>query len=559
MNSSSEHTPPGRAVRQSSGVTPLTEATAALDALSALGAGVAVVGPDWRVQYANAAWSEILLAPRASHGAQGGHGGDPAVVGRSLWDALRALRESREEEILRAAMSDGQPRVCRLELPRERGGGLLRLDMRVARATRGGGLVVEVREAPRERRVTQELALRDEENESLREMARAMSAVSDSTTLLRILCEAAIEQCAATVATVTQPQGDEAVCVAASERGTEMCGARFPLAGSLVGEVIETREPVSTSDYGGNVPLVGQLAWREGIGPMLLAPLVAHDQVLGVIGVARDAGAPVFSDRDEQRLRVIADHASLALWKARLFEEARAANQAKANFLATVSHELRTPLTALTGYGELLADEILGPMSQQQHDVIERMRAVTNHLTAMIDEILSYANLEAGRETVRATEVSAGEVLYDLAAVIEPLARQKGIAFEIEIPGRVPTIRTDPDKLRQILVNLGGNAVKFTDRGTVRLTLESTSHPACVRFRVSDSGIGIAPDDQQRPFQPFVQLDGGLTRRHGGTGLGLYIARRLAQLLGGHIELESEMGRGSAFTLVLPERYERRD
>jgi len=535
-------------VRQSSGVTALTEATAALDAISALGAGVAVVGPDWRVQYANGAWFD-LLAGRAAHGAE------PAV-GRTLWDALRALRGSREEEILRAAMSDGQPRVCRVELPGERGP--VRFDMRVARATRGGGLVVEVREAPRERRVTQELALRDEENESLREMARAMSAVSDSTTLLRILCEAAIDQCGAVVATVSQPQGDEGVCVAASEQGRELCGTRFPLTGSLVGQVIESREPMATERYSGSVGRIGELAATRGIGPMLLVPLVAHDQVLGVIGVARETDAPAFSSRDEQRLRVVADHASLALWKARLFEEARAANQAKANFLATVSHELRTPLTALTGYGELLADEILGPMSQQQHDVIERMRAVTHHLTAMIDEILSYANLEAGREIVRPTEVSAGEVLYDMGAVIEPLARQKGIVFEIDVPGRAPTIRTDPDKLRQILVNLGGNAVKFTDRGTVRLTLEADDERSLVRFQVSDSGIGIAPDDQQRLFQPFVQLDVGLTRRHSGTGLGLYISRRLADLLGGHIELLSERGQGSVFTLVLPERYEAR-
>ena len=542
-------------MRQGSGVGALTEATAALDALSALGTGVSVVGPDWRVLYANATLSDLLAGrPPSAHGGAEQH----LLTGRPLWDVMRAVWDSREGEILRAAMSDGQPRVCRVELPGERGG-IVRLDMRVARATRGGGLVLEIREAPRERRVTQELALRDEENESLREMARAMSAVSDSSTLLRILCEAAIEQCDAVIATVSQPRDSEAVCVAASERGAELCGKRFPLSGSLVGAVIEAREPLSTGHYTGSVPQLGELAERQGVGPLLLVPLIAHDQVLGVIGVARERGQSVFSERDEQRLRVIADHASLALWKARLFEEARAANQAKANFLATVSHELRTPLTALTGYGELLADEILGPMSQQQHDVIERMRAVTHHLTAMIDEILSYANLEAGREIVRASEVSAGEVLYDLAAVVEPLARQKGISFEIEIPGRVPTIRTDPDKLRQILVNLGGNAVKFTDRGLVRLTLEADDRHGLVRFRVSDSGIGISVPDQQRLFQPFVQLDVGLTRRHGGTGLGLYISRRLADLLGGHIELHSEQGRGSVFTLVLPEQYERRD
>jgi signal transduction histidine kinase len=133
---------------------------------------------------------------------------------------------------------------------------------------------------------------------------------------------------------------------------------------------------------------------------------------------------------------------------------------------------------------------------------------------------------------------------------VEPLARQKGLAIDVDVPAADPRLVTDVDKVRQILVNLAGNAVKFTERGLVSLTVEDGA--ASVRFAVRDTGPGIAPEERARIFRPFAQLETGLTRRHGGTGLGLYISRRLADLLGGHIELESAVGAGSTFTLVLP-------
>jgi signal transduction histidine kinase len=235
-----------------------------------------------------------------------------------------------------------------------------------------------------------------------------------------------------------------------------------------------------------------------------------------------------------------------------LLEQTQVASQAKSVFLATISHELRTPLTALTGYGELLADEIVGPLSQAQHEVLERMRSVTHHLTAMIDELLAYTRLEGGRETVHNVEVSALELVRTTMAVIEPLARTKGLECRSDVPVDAPTIVTDADKARQILVNLAGNAVKFTDRG--RITLAVRFDSANVRFDVRDTGSGITAEDQRRLFQPFMQLDSGLTRRHGGTGLGLYISRRLAALLGGELECGSIMGEGSVFTLIIPRK-----
>jgi signal transduction histidine kinase len=247
---------------------------------------------------------------------------------------------------------------------------------------------------------------------------------------------------------------------------------------------------------------------------------------------------------------VISDYAALALWKAELLDNAQTADRAKSRFLATVSHELRTPLTALAGYGELLADQVIGPMSESQLDVLERMRSVTQHLASVIEEVLAFSSLDEGRERIRPTDFLAADLTHAVAAVVAPLAHQKNLTFATSVPDTPIRMTSDVDKIRQILVNLAGNAVKFTDSGEVRLELRKRNGDVC--FSVRDTGIGIAASDRDRLFKPFAQLDTGLTRRHGGTGLGLYISRGLAELLGGKIEVESTIGVGSTFTLVLP-------
>jgi signal transduction histidine kinase len=284
---------------------------------------------------------------------------------------------------------------------------------------------------------------------------------------------------------------------------------------------------------------------------VVVAPLIAHDRVLGVLTVSRNAGTPPFEERDRERLRAIADHASMGLWKLRLLDEVRAASQAKSDFIATMSHELRTPLAALTGYGELLGEEIVGPLSEQQADVVDRMRSVTHHLAVVIDEILTFSNLEAGREVPRAEPVDVPTLIRSVVAVVEPLAREKGIRFAVEVPNGLRTV-TDPDKVRQVLVNLVSNGIKFTDRGEVTLTVQQFDHQ--IAFRVADTGIGIRAADRARLFQPFTQLESGFTRRFGGTGLGLFVSRRLAELLGGRIDVVSVVGRGSTFTLTVQVR-----
>jgi signal transduction histidine kinase len=389
-----------------------------------------------------------------------------------------------------------------------------------------------------------------DETRALRNLARAMAGVTDTTELLEILCTAAAEQCAATGAAVLKAAKNDGEVMAATGPLTVTVGRRFGLLSSLMREVLRTRDVVASDDFAGSAPSLTRAVPDVRVGPLLLGPLIAHDVILGVLVVTREPEAPVFSRREILRLRAIADYAALALWKAELLENAKAADRAKGRFLATVSHELRTPLAALAGYEELLADQVIGPLSENQRDVIERMRAVTQHLTAVIEEVLEFSRLEGGHECAHPTEFLVADIVHASAAVIEPLARQKQIGFSCDMPYAPIRMTSDVDKMRQIIVNLAGNAVKFTDRGDVRIEVTTRGSTVCVA--VHDTGIGIAPDDLERLFQPFAQLDASLTRRHGGTGLGLYIAQRLAALLGGQIEARSVLGVGSSFTLELP-------
>jgi signal transduction histidine kinase len=389
-----------------------------------------------------------------------------------------------------------------------------------------------------------------EDGDSFRALARELAAETDTARLLEILCTAGAEQCNANGAAVLKAAANEGEVVAAIGPLAIARHQRFSLPGSLAREVIRSRDVVAVDDFSSSTRPLMQVVPEVRVGPLLLAPLMAHDNLHGVLAVTRDVGASKFTAREIHRLRAIADYAALALWKAELLERAQAADRAKSRFLATVSHELRTPLTALSGYEELLADQVIGPLSEPQLDVLERMRSVTNHLAAVIEEVLAFSSLDEGRETVRPTDFLAADLVRATVAVIEPLARQKQLAFQCRVPDEAIRMTSDVDKVRQVLVNLAGNAVKFTDEGCVSLELSRRNGE--VHFTVADTGIGIPKRDLERLFKPFAQLDTGLTRRLGGTGLGLYISKGLAELLGGRIEVKSEPGKGSAFTLVLP-------
>ena len=516
------------------------DAAAVLDALRN---AVAVVGPDWRIAVLNRQWERIFGRTAAD------------AARRDLFTTFPPFAEEPAASILRASRADGTTRHFDLAL---HVGGVTERYGVSAICTDDERLVIEVAaidDSAGDDRVEHDAG----EAASLRLLARQMAAVSDTRELLELLCAAASEQCSATGAAVLRGSGAEGEVVSAAGAMTLGLERRFPLEGSVAQEALKNRGVVSVEGFTASQRPLARIVPELRIGPMLAAPLIAHDRLLGVLTVVRGERAAAFSPREAQRLAVIADHAALAMWKAELLEQSRAADRAKGRFLATISHELRTPLTALTGYEELLADEVLGPLTESQTDVVERMRSVTHHLTVMIEEVLAFSSIEAGREVVRATEFLADDLIRAAMAIVEPLARQKRLRLTASLPQVPIRLTSDIDKVRQILVNLAGNAVKFTDRGEVRITLSEVhssgesegAERREVRFAVSDTGAGIAPEDARRLFRPFSQVDAGLTRRHGGTGLGLYISQRLAQLLGGRIDVQSELGVGSTFTLVL--------
>ena len=513
--------------------------------IDSLGSAIAVVGADWRIQMLNRQWERIF--------------GRPAVecTRRDLFAAFPFFAEEHAARMLRSARADETTRHFDLELPFANG--VERYGVRAVYSA-DDGLVIEVTEYTPADSSDDLAAEHNAENAALRRLARQMAAIADSTELLELLCSAAAEQCDATGAAVLRGAGTEGEVVSAAGAMTLGLERRFPLEGSVAKEALESGGVVSVEDFTASQRPLARIVPELRIGPMLAAPLIAHERLLGILTVVRGERAPAFSSLEAQRLRVIADHAALAMWKAELLEQSRAADRAKGRFLATISHELRTPLTALTGYEELLADQVMGPLTESQTDVIERMRSVTNHLTVMIEEVLAFTSIEAGREVVRPSEFLAEDLVRAATAIVEPLARQKHLRLACDLPPEPIRLTSDIDKVRQIIVNLAGNAVKFTDKGEVRIALSEvhSSGEAAgdarreIRIAVRDTGSGIAAEDARRLFHPFSQVDAGLTRRHGGTGLGLYISQRLAQLLGGRIDVQSEVGVGSVFTLALP-------
>ncbi|HVG46040.1 MAG TPA: ATP-binding protein [Longimicrobium sp.] len=231
-------------------------------------------------------------------------------------------------------------------------------------------------------------------------------------------------------------------------------------------------------------------------------------------------------------------------------DRAESASKAKSEFMAGMSHELRTPLAAIMGYADLLETGVVGTLTEQQKGFMRRINAGARHLTGIIEEILTFSRLEAERETVYAEPVDVADIAADALALVEPQGNQKGLAIRAVFPETPVRATSDAGKLRQVLVNLLGNAVKFTDAGEVELRVWEDA--GMVRFQIRDTGPGIPPEYLERVFEPFTQVDASATRVKGGTGLGLPVSRRLARLLGGDLEVASTVGQGSRFTLSVP-------
>jgi PAS domain S-box-containing protein len=298
----------------------------------------------------------------------------------------------------------------------------------------------------------------------------------------------------------------------------------------------------------------------EGIRGMAFIPLVSGGRLLGKFMLYFDAPRALGDDETELA-RMIAGTIAFAITRMRdqqsvheAKEEAERASEAKSQFLGIMSHELRTPLNAVLGYTELLLLEIRGPINAQQREQLERIQLSTRHQLGLVEELLAYTRLEAGREEPRLIVTDVRRVIADVAELVRPEADAKGLRLVVCMPDTPLPLLTDPARLRQVVLNLAGNATKYTGRGRVELRAHFDDEHFVLE--VSDTGPGIPADKVDYIFEPFARVDESRTRNTSGTGLGLAIARRLAELLGGEIGVRSGLGEGSTFTLRLPIRLE---
>jgi signal transduction histidine kinase len=238
-------------------------------------------------------------------------------------------------------------------------------------------------------------------------------------------------------------------------------------------------------------------------------------------------------------------------WQSRELERAY---RLKSEFLASMSHELRTPINALLGYTSLMRDRIYGDISKRQGEALDRMFAASQHLLELVNDVLDLAKIEAGKMPVHLEQVDVVALIQELSATVEPMVRQKRLEYRVELAPDLPVLETDRTKVKQILLNLLSNAVKFTHEGEIRVTARPAPGGDGAEVEVGDTGIGIDPESLDNIWEDFRQVDQSSTREYGGTGLGLSITRKLLDLLGGSVRVESKLGEGSVFTISLPLR-----
>jgi signal transduction histidine kinase len=333
----------------------------------------------------------------------------------------------------------------------------------------------------------------------------------------------------------------------------------FGLGEPMVRHVAEQRTPLQIPDLQALPPTpILDTVKNAGYRAVLLVPLLGAAGLVGVLGVRRRVPGE-FSGNIIDLLETFGAQSVLAIQNANLFREIEekgrqlaVASQHKSQFLANMSHELRTPLNAILGYTELVLDGIYGDMPQRACAALERVQSNGRHLLGLINDVLDLSKIEAGQLTLSFNDYSLSDLVQNVFSAVEPLASSKKLALALELPPDLPPARGDDRRLTQVLLNLVGNAIKFTDEGQV--VIRTAAADGSFTVAVRDSGPGIALADQGKIFEEFQQADASTTKEKAGTGLGLGIARRIIEMHGGRLWVDSAPGQGATFSFTLPIR-----
>ena len=332
--------------------------------------------------------------------------------------------------------------------------------------------------------------------------------------------------------------------------------------GTLVGRVVLEGKVVHIPDVQADPEYrLLEAARRFNFRTMLGVPLVREGTPIGVLVLERPEVRP-FTEKQIELATTFADQAVIAIENVRLFDEIQdksrqleVASEHKSQFLANMSHELRTPLNAILGYSELMADGAYGEPSEKMMGILKRLEANGKHLLGLINDVLDLSKIEAGQLVLELSDYSVQDIAQTVRSTLEPLAADKKLAFKLELARELPPGHGDGRRLTQVLINLVGNAIKFTDAGEVAIKAEA--HNGSFHVSVRDTGPGISAADQAKLFQEFQQADNAITRKKGGTGLGLAISKRIIEMHGGRIWVDSMVGQGSTFSFTLPVIVER--